>query len=575
MASEVENPSPATENRIDGGNTASADGNPTIEIASDSSESKVISKKQAKKEAAKAEKIRRKQEEASSAGAASAKLAEADPLACNYGDVPIEDLQSKAVTGRKWTEVGMLDAKLANGTVLIRGVAQTIRAVGKKMAFLVVRQFTATVQCVLTVSEELESIVDVEGVVSIPTEPIKGTTQQVEIQVTKLHCINRAVSNLPINIEDAARSEEEIKEAEKAGEKLVRVNQDTRLNNRVLDLRTPANQAIFVCSVLWKMFSEIFCDLRTLLESILPTLQADGYMCWFWSYLKLDLSSEQRIHTLTGICVLDIVDRLFVTMFDYLNEKCKKLLDAINRQYPFKPLKYLRKTLCLTFEEGIQMLKDAGIEVDPFGDLNTEAERTLGRLVLDKYNTEFYILHRYPLAVRPFYTMPCPDNPLYSNSFDVFIRGEEIISGAQRVHFPDLLTSQAKARGIDVSTISAYVNSFRYAPLLSSFLHTAPSRRRCNVMRPPSQVRRVSSWWLRDWTRTSGDALLRPWQHPSDISVPARPAEADSVIGNSLASVAFNKAASMLNFLVLFVLHDFQSGSWLLMIFFVLINVGC
>ena len=29
--------------------------------------------------------------------------------------------------------------------------------------------------------------------------------------------------------------------------------------------------------------------------------------------------------------------------------------------------------------------------------------------------------------------MPCPDDPNYSNSYDVFIRGEEIISGAQRV----------------------------------------------------------------------------------------------------------------------------------------------
>jgi tRNA synthetases class II (D, K and N) len=43
------------------------------------------------------------------------------------------------------------------------------------------------------------------------------------------------------------------------------------------------------------------------------------------------------------------------------------------------------------------------------------------------------------LQVRPFYTMPCPDDPEVSNSFDVFIRGEEIISGAQRVHDPDLL----------------------------------------------------------------------------------------------------------------------------------------
>lgn len=46
------------------------------------------------------------------------------------------------------------------------------------------------------------------------------------------------------------------------------------------------------------------------------------------------------------------------------------------------------------------------------------------------------------LQIRPFYTMPCADDPQYSNSFDVFIRGEEIISGAQRIHDPQLLTGE-------------------------------------------------------------------------------------------------------------------------------------
>jgi len=108
------------------------------------------------------------------------------------------------------------------------------------------------------------------------------------------------------------------------------------------------------------------------------------------------------------------------------------------------------------------MLKEAGIEVDPLGDFNTETERKLGGLVREKYDTDFYILHRYPLAVRPFYTMPCIDDPLYSNSFDVFIRGEEIISGAQRVHEPEFLTKRAKELGIDVNTISTYIDSFRW-----------------------------------------------------------------------------------------------------------------
>ncbi|XP_056161017.1 aspartate--tRNA ligase 2, cytoplasmic-like isoform X6 [Syzygium oleosum] len=39
--------------------------------------------------------------------------------------------------------------------------------------------------------------------------------------------------------------------------------------------------------------------------------------------------------------VMDIVDKLFVTMFDSLNASCKKELEAIGRQYPFEPLKVL------------------------------------------------------------------------------------------------------------------------------------------------------------------------------------------------------------------------------------------
>ncbi|KAH0459835.1 hypothetical protein IEQ34_010498 [Dendrobium chrysotoxum] len=59
---------------------------------------------------------------------------------------------------RIWTEDGSLDSKLADGKVLIHRVAHTMHAVGKKMAFLVIRQFTSTVQCILTVTEELVSM---------------------------------------------------------------------------------------------------------------------------------------------------------------------------------------------------------------------------------------------------------------------------------------------------------------------------------------------------------------------------------------------------------------------------------
>lgn len=127
-----------------------------------------------------------------------------------------------------------------------------------------------------------------------------------------------------------------------------------------------------------------------------------------------------------------MLDNLFLHMFDGLNERFAHELSVVNQQHPFEPLKYLRPTLRLEFPEGIRMLQEAGVaDVDPLGDLSTEQERVLGQLVKAKYDTDFYILHKYPNAARPFYTMPCPSNPDYSNSFDIFIRGEEIISAGR------------------------------------------------------------------------------------------------------------------------------------------------
>ena len=39
--------------------------------------------------------------------------------------------------------------------------------------------------------------------------------------------------------------------------------------------------------------------------------------------------------------------------------------------------------------------------------------------------------------------------------------GEEIISGGQRLHVPEFLAERAQACGIDVNTISTYIDSFR------------------------------------------------------------------------------------------------------------------
>ncbi|CAF3394922.1 unnamed protein product [Rotaria socialis] len=95
-------------------------------------------------------------------------------------------------------------------------------------------------------------------------------------------------------------------------------------------------------------------------------------------------------------------------------------------------------------------------------DLSTENERILGRIAKAKYHTDFYILYKYPFAVRPFYTMSDPDNPKYSNSYGMFMRGEEILSGAQRIHGPQLLIHHVKHHQINVNQIKSYIDAFRY-----------------------------------------------------------------------------------------------------------------
>lgn len=92
---------------------------------------------------------------------------------------------------------------------------------------------------------------------------------------------------------------------------------------------------------------------------------------------------------------------------------------------------------------------------------STENEKRLGRLVKAKYDTDYFIIDKFPLALRPFYTMPDPEDPTLSNSYDFFMRGEEILSGAQRIHDAALLSEKMRAKGIDPASMAFYVDAFR------------------------------------------------------------------------------------------------------------------
>ena len=148
---------------------------------------------------------------------------------------------------------------------------------------------------------------------------------------------------------------------------------------------------------------------------------------------------------------------MFTTMFKGLRDQYAKEIDTVYQQYPAEPFRFLDPPLRLEFREGVAMLREAGIEMEEDEDLSTPNEKLLGKLVRAKYDTDFYILDKFPLAIRPFYTMPDPNNDKWSNSYDMFMRGEEILSGAQRIHNPDFLSKRAAKHGIGMFLNNIYM----------------------------------------------------------------------------------------------------------------------
>jgi len=173
--------------------------------------------------------------------------------------------------------------------------------------------------------------------------------------------------------------------------------------------------------------------------------------------LDIEMSFNEHYHE-----VLDVLDAMFNFIFDGLNTRFKKELEVICQQHEFEPLEYSYPSLRLTFKEAVKLLKEEGTVVPDLEDLSTENERKLGAIVKKKFKTDFYILDKFPSSARPFYTMPDPLDSNYTNSYDLFIRGQEIVSGSQRIHIPQLLRERAIIKGVKPESIKDYIKSFEF-----------------------------------------------------------------------------------------------------------------
>jgi aspartyl-tRNA synthetase len=501
-------------------------------------------KKDAEKKAKEEEKVRKlaEQKAASDAKHKGPDVANMDYENNDFGNMM---MQSQRRTDRQWLSVKVLKPDLKDQTVWIRARVHNSRKQGGKLCFLTLRNDLCTVQAVVMGAEMAgyagnlpdESVVDIFGTIECPEKPITSCSQSlVEVQVKKLFCIGRSTA-LPLQLADCSRSEAEFAK----DPSLVRPGQDARLDNRIIDLRTVANQGIFrIQSTVCHLFREYlgtqgFTEIHT--PKMIATASEggadvfkldyfDGYAYLAQSpqlYKQAALMSDlpkvfeigpvfrseksfthRHMTEFTGLdmemCfkehyheVLETLDALFNHIFKGLNEKCSDEIEAVRAQFPFEDLKWKYPCTKFHYRDAVALLKEHGPaylaedlanvakdDLEAYNkkliqdhlasvlvheedeDISTKDEKLLGMIIHNTHGEDFYMIDKFPSALRPFYTMRDSEDDKWANAYDIFLRGEEITSGAQRIHLPEMLGKNAAEIGVDLSPIQWYVDAFKY-----------------------------------------------------------------------------------------------------------------
>ncbi|KAF2460017.1 hypothetical protein BDY21DRAFT_281545 [Lineolata rhizophorae] len=365
---------------------------------------------------------------------------------------------------------------------------------------------------------DLETIVLVKGIVQEPKakegEVISATVHDVEISVHSLHVEAKLSEHLPFNVQEAEIANAEIDEEK--GDKRTRVSDRARLVNRIIDLRTTTSQSIFrIQAGICNLFRS-YLDAQGFMEIHTPKLQGgateSGASVFKLNYfgrpgflaqspqlakqmsiaadfgrvyeigavfraensnthrhlteftgLDLEMAIDEHYHE-----VLMMLDNTFKHIFKGIYERYRFELDSVKRHFPHDDLVWLDETPRIPFREAVKMLNDSGWrdedgkELPETEDLGTRDEIQFGKLMKEKYKTDFYIIDKFPASARPFYTMPDPEDPEVTNSFDIFLRGQEILSGGQRIHDAKTLLAKMERLKVDPNSMEDYISGFEW-----------------------------------------------------------------------------------------------------------------
>jgi len=385
-----------------------------------------------------------------------------------------------------------------NQEITLSGFVDKVRDL-QYVQFVVVRDSSDKVQITIEKNDENKELNEiVSGLTKEST--IKATGILYEQPKVKL----RGMEFIPKTIEVTSVSEDEL--PIDILDYNNKSNQDLRLDNRFLDLRTNRNYLIFKAQTLAEMAMREYWINHNFIEihspKILGTASESGAevfsLDYFGKTVYLAQSPQfykqmamaagfnnvfeiapvfraEKSHTayhateFTSVdCemswinyhhdVMDLEEAVMVNVMKRLKEEIgeeyhnvfKKEIKVPDTAFPRIPFAEAKKII----QENYKYIGEKPHDFD------RKEEELIGLYARKKLNSDFVFVIDYPFEARPFYHM-LDENGL-TKSFDLLYKGIEITTGAQREHRLDVLMKQADEKELPKESLDFYFNFFRY-----------------------------------------------------------------------------------------------------------------
>lgn len=393
------------------------------------------------------------------------------------------------------THIAEIPQKIGE-TITVKGHAQTIRE-QSSIAFIVLREITGTVQCVIekgsTAFEKVKEITT-ESVISVTGKVVetKSTESGFEIQASEIEIMSLAEAT-PIPVTQKGSAE---------------VTPEKSQDWRFLSLRSPRGATIMrAISAMTAGYHEYltkqgFIEIQTPKIMATPSeSRAELFKLEYFGQTAYLAQSPQLFKQMAIASGLERVfevapafraDKSFTTRhateftsfdgemayiesFEEVMSELEKtigyMLTSIKKTCGKEIEKYfgitefqLKKPIPrITMAEAKEILREMGCASEQ-PDITTAEEKALGDYVKEKYGSDFVFVTEWPWESRPFYHKKAIDKHGYeiSVSADLLYKGVEIVTCAQREESYAKLCEQLKGKGLHQEGLQWYLECFRY-----------------------------------------------------------------------------------------------------------------